>query len=101
MSPTLVTICAVVYALTIAAPLRAATTVESRGNAHIDQDSQSGTWTIGAGGSTLTVTTDESRDLRVTGLISPSGQNWVQRQQSDNVVTINGTVVSLGSFTDD
>ena len=46
----------------VSAPVWGADTVERLGDAYIIHDRQAGTWTIGGGGSALSLNLDSSRD---------------------------------------
>ena len=77
-----------------AVPAWAATTVETHGNASIAHDAEAGTWSLAAGGATLTLDLDPGRDFHVLKLLSPSGQSWIIGTQADTVVTIGGSLMS-------
>jgi hypothetical protein len=72
-------------------------TVQRQGDASIVQDAGAGAWTVGSGGAALTLALDPSRDFAAVSLTSASGQSWLQRQQSDTRVTVNGVAVVFGS----
>jgi len=72
--------------------------VETLGDASIAHDSPSGTWTISAGGATLTLDADAARDFRITSLTGPSGREWIAGNVAAGTsVTINGTTTAFGS----
>src|SRR2546423_15477717 len=81
----------------VSAPVWGADTVERLGDAYIIHDRQAGTWTIGGGGSALSLNLDSSRDFLVTNLLSPSGRSWTVGAQADTIVTANGSSTSFGS----
>ena len=76
---------------------RAATVVQELGDASVARDSRAGTWTIGAGGATLTVALDPSRDFQVVGLVSPSGRNWLVNGTAGTALTLEGSLLAFGS----
>jgi len=77
-----------------------AATVESLGDARIDHGVRSGSWTISAGGASLSVTLDPSKDYEVTAIVSPSGRNWIGVKGPDTVVTADGVQHAFGSRDD-
>ena len=58
-----------------ALPASAATALQA-GDASITQDESAGTWTIAAGGSSMTLALAPARDFNVVSLMSASGRNW-------------------------
>jgi len=77
---------------------RTATIVETLGDASIAHDSPSGSWTISAGGATLTLDADAGSDFRITSLMSPSGREWIAGNVAAGTsLTINGTTTVFGS----
>jgi alpha-galactosidase len=74
-----------------------ADTRQSVGDAYINQDSRSGVWTVGAGGASLSLSIDPSRDYLVTRLLSPSGRDWSIATQSDTTIMANGSALPFGS----
>ena len=86
-----------IFMLLSALPARAATLVAQAGDASITLDSDSGTWTIAAGGTTLVLGLDASRDYEVLQLATPSNRPWTVGLLPDTWVTLNGTSVPFGS----
>jgi alpha-galactosidase len=85
--------------LLIAAPALAADTVDRLGDAYVAHDSAAGTWTLGAGGTALTLRIDPARDFQVVRLLSASGRNWIAREQPDTAIVVNGAPLVFGSRT--
>jgi alpha-galactosidase len=81
-------------ARTGAAPVAAA------GDASISQDARLGSWTITAGGASLTLTAGAGRDFEATRLASPAGTIWLAASGSDMTLTIDGTPKVFGSRAD-
>jgi alpha-galactosidase len=77
-----------------------ASTVESRGDASIAHDTGAGSWTIGAGGASMTILFTRSQDYAVTSILSPSGTNWLRVAGPDTIVTADGTAHAFGSRSD-
>src|SRR6266550_8167550 len=91
------TIFALLVLLT-AGPISAtAVTVAQTGDASITHDLQAQTWSISAGGATLTLGLGPSRDLQVIGLTTASNIPWAVEGKPDTLVTIDGTTVAFGS----
>jgi hypothetical protein len=80
-----------------ATPARAATPVLAAGDASITHDTEAGTWTLTAGGTTLTLAIDASHDFQVLRLATSSQELFTVGTQSDSLVTINGTPAAFGS----
>jgi alpha-galactosidase len=79
-------------------PAQAASTVAAQnGDASIEHDSATGTWTIKAGGAALTLALDSTRDFAVLGLISPSGKPWTLGAASDSFVRVGSRTFPFGS----
>ena len=74
-----------------------ATTVQALGDATITHDPQAGTWTVGAGGATLTAALDASSDWQITALVSPTGRNWISGAVPDTWITANGATYAFGN----
>ncbi len=85
--------------LIAAAPARGADAVDALGDAYIAHDSATGTWTLGAGGATLALLIDSTRDYQLVRLLSASGRNWIQRAQPDTAIVVNGVTLPFGSRT--
>jgi hypothetical protein len=78
-------------------PSNAATvTVAQAGDAAIYRDTQAGTWSLAAGGTTLTFGLDSSRDFEVVRLATASGTPWIAGGLSDSSVMVNGNALSFG-----
>ncbi len=63
------------------APVAAATTVATvatAGDASISHDESSGTWTLSAAGTNLTLTLDSGRDFNIARIVTPSGTSWAR-----------------------
>src|SRR6202165_4293818 len=74
-----------------------ATAVQSLGDATITHDPQTRTWTVGAGGATLTAALDPSSDWQITALVSSTGRNWINGAVPDTWITANGATYAFGS----
>jgi alpha-galactosidase len=83
--------------LTLAAPASAAITVAQAGDATIAHDTAAGTWTLSAGGTTLTLALDPSRDFAMVSLISQSGKAWTTAAIADTSVRVANHSVPFGS----
>jgi alpha-galactosidase len=77
----------------------APTVVAQVGDASIAHDTSAGTWTLSAGGATLTLALDPSRDFALQSLMSPSGVSWSLASTSDSLVTIGTKTFAFGSRT--
>ncbi len=77
---------------TSAAPV----TVVQSGDASISHDTQAGTWSLTAAGTTLTLGLDSSRDFEVVRLATSSNTPWTIGALADSSVTINGSTMALG-----
>ena len=69
----------------------------SLGDASIAHDVRSESWTIAAGGASLSVTFGPSKDYQITSIVSPSGANWIRVNGPDTIVTADGTPHAFGS----
>ena len=67
------------------------------GDASITHDERAGTWSIAAGGATLTFGLDSSRDFEVLGLVTSSDTAWTIGSSSDTSVTIDRKAYAFGS----
>lgn len=72
-------------------------TVATAGDASISKDASDGTWTLSAGGSSLTLVLDPSREFATTRLATSSGSSWTVATIADSTVTIDGQVIAIGS----
>src|SRR5437763_948142 len=79
------------------APVSAASTVTSVGDASISHDAQAGTWLLTAGGTKLTLALDPSHDFQIVGLTSVSTHPWTVGMLSDSTVTVNDVPLVFGS----
>jgi len=71
--------------------------VAQAGDATIAHDGAAGAWTLAAGGATLTLALDPSRDFAVLHLISPSGNAWTTATGPDTFVRIGEKTLPFGS----
>jgi hypothetical protein len=60
----------------------ASTTIAQQGDAAILHDKPAGTWTLTAGGATLTLALDPTRDFAIVSLVSASGTPWTTAASS-------------------
>jgi alpha-galactosidase len=79
------------------APVAAATTVASAGDATITHDESSGTWALSASGTRLTLTLDAGRDFGIARLVTPSGTSWIRSAISDSIIKVGTSTVALGA----
>src|SRR6266568_8799599 len=86
-----------VLALALVPHPTTAATVASAGDASITQDAQAGTWSIAAGGATLTLGLDSSRDFEVLRLVTTSNKPWTIGSLTDTSVAIEGKTLAFGS----
>src|SRR5205807_1323549 len=86
--------------LFLTASAHAATISETLGDASIDHDPAAGTWTIQAGGASLKIASDASRDFQIVSMVSPSGGSWITSASPSTVVTVNGSARAFGSRAD-
>jgi alpha-galactosidase len=82
--------------LLLAAPASAAV-VAQVDDAIIAHDTAAGTWTLTAGGATLTLALDPSRDFALVSLISPSGKPWTTAAVADSFVRVANHALPFGS----
>jgi len=88
-----------VLALLGARPSAAASTVIAQsGDASISNNPAAGTWTLSAGGATLTLTLDRAHDFTVR-LAAASSQVWTAATLPDTFVRINDRSLPFGSRT--
>src|SRR5258706_7078812 len=73
-----------------------AATVARAGDASITHDLQAQTWSISAGGTTLTLSLGPSRDFKVIRLATRSNIPWAVESKPDTLVTIDGTTLEFG-----
>jgi alpha-galactosidase len=74
-----------------------AATVAQQGDAAISHDASAGTWTLGAGGASLTLALDPSRDFAIVSLLSGSGVEWIAGAAADSTVQIGSRTFPVGS----
>src|SRR5258708_7942804 len=86
-----------VFAAVCTTPVAAASVVLTAGDASISQDRRAGTWTLSAGGTSLVLALDPSRDFHVLRLATSSDQPLTVDTVSDTTVTVNGTPIVFGS----
>ena len=67
------------------------------GDAEIARDQAAGTWTLAAGGTTLTLALDASRDFAVTNFSSASGAAWAIASAPDTTLHVAGQAIPFGS----
>jgi len=79
-----------------AEPATAATVVASSGDAIIAHDTAAGTWTLSAGGATLTLALDSGRDFAVLGLTASSGATWTTAAAADTFVRVGSQTLAFG-----
>src|SRR4051812_15406379 len=89
-------VCLLLVMLFRATPVAAAI-VAAAGDASIAHDTASGGWQLSAGGATLSVVADGSRDFAVTSLVSPTGRAWLIGSAADSVVRVAGRTLAFGS----
>ena len=77
-------------------PVRAAT-VASSGDAAIAHDESAGTWTLTAGGTSLKLALDASRDFSIVSLTTASAVAWTGSASPDTVVRMGGRTLLFGS----
>jgi alpha-galactosidase len=86
--------------LTIAgtSPAVASTLVSQAGDAAIAHDTASGTWLLSAGGATLTLALDPTRDFSLLSLVSPSGKAWASAAATDSFMRAGNQMLPFGSL---
>jgi alpha-galactosidase len=77
----------------------AATVVAQKGDAAVSHEADAGTWTLRAGGASLTLALDPSRDFGVVNLISASGTTWTVGVAADTSVRVGGRSIPFGNRT--
>jgi alpha-galactosidase len=75
----------------------AAATVAKTGDASISHDTQAGTWSIAAGGTTLTLGLDPTRDFEVVRLATSSNRPWTVGSLPDTSITVDGAPLAFGN----
>ena len=79
--------------------VEAATVVAQQGDAAIAHDAAAGTWTLTAGGASLTLALDPSRDFAIVNLRSASGTAWTTGAAADMFVRVGTRSLPFGSRT--
>lgn len=79
--------------------IAATVTVIEAGDATIGHDTQAGTWSLTAAGTTLTLALDASRDFEVVRLATASNIPWIIGALPDSTVTVRGNVLPFGRRT--
>jgi alpha-galactosidase len=74
----------------------AADIVAKVGDASIGHDTAAGTWALAAGGATLTLNLDSTRDFAIAGLTTSSNQAWALATLPDTSVVVNGQSLPFG-----
>src|SRR5262245_64475590 len=72
------------------------TVIARRGDASIAHDADAGTWSIAAGGTTLTLVAARSADFAVVRLATSSNVPWTIGRAPDSTITVSGHTVPLG-----
>ncbi len=88
----------IIFSLFVAAAAFAGpTVVAQQGDAAIARDQAAGTWTLSAGGASLTIVADSGRDLQVAQLTSASGTVWTIGSAADSTIRVRGQLLSVGA----
>jgi alpha-galactosidase len=87
---------AIALTLIAGAQPSAAAALASSGDASISHES-SGNWILAAGGATLTLAADSSRDFAVVRFSAASGKSVAQTAVSDSLIHVNAQAVPFGS----
>jgi alpha-galactosidase len=74
-----------------------AATVASSSDASIAHDESAGTWTLTAGGTSLRLALDASRDFSIVSLTTASAVAWTGSPSPDTVVRVGGQTLPFGS----
>ena len=75
----------------------AAAIVAQQGDAAVTHDASAGTWTLTAGGASLTLALDPSRDFGIVSLVSASGTSWTTSVAADSTVRVGTRSLALGN----
>ena len=75
----------------------AAAIVAQQGDAAVTHDASAGTWTLSAGGASLTLALDPSRDFGIVSLVSASGTSWATNVAADSTIRVGTRSLALGS----
>src|SRR5579872_5555924 len=79
----------------------AAVVVAKAGDASITHDASGGLWTIGAGGTTLTLELEPASDFRVHQLVTANNKPWISTVSADSTIGVNGHTRTVGRLQDD
>ena len=85
-----------VFLLCLPAPPALGDTVVASGDASIARGPDGETWTLLAGGATLTLRAGGTADFALLQLRSPSGKHWTVAPASDTSLTVNGHATVFG-----
>ena len=83
--------------LIVSTATEAATVVAQQGDAAISHDEAAGTWTLTAGGASLTLALDPTRDFAIVSLISASGTPWTTGVAADSFVRVGNRSHAFGN----
>ena len=88
-----------IFSLFIAAQTATAApiTILQDRDASIAHDQNAGTWILSAGGATLTLAVDGSRDLAITSFVTPSGVDLASAAAADSTLRIGNKALAVGS----
>jgi alpha-galactosidase len=81
----------------LAPTIARAQTVATAGDASIAKDESSGTWTLEAGGTRLTLSLAANRDFAIERLATSSGASWTRAIASDSDVKVGSQTLPLGA----
>ena len=85
-------------ALLVARAGTAETVIARRGDASVTHDADAGTWSIAAGGTTLTLVADRSTDFGVVRLATSSHAPWTIGRGPDSTISIAGHALPFGQL---
>jgi alpha-galactosidase len=89
---------ALITLIALAAPARlSAAPLLEAGDASISRSDATGTWTLTAGGTTLTLVLDPARDFAIARLVTASGLSWTSVARPDSAVRVGGQTFQLGN----
>jgi alpha-galactosidase len=75
----------------------AATVVAQQGDASISHDEAAGAWTLTAGGASLKLSVDPTRDFAILSLVSASGTSWSTGAAADSFVRVGNRRLPFGN----
>jgi alpha-galactosidase len=87
-----------VLALLVARAGAGETVIARRGDASVSHDADAGTWSIAAGGTTLTLLADRSTDFGVVRLATSSHAPWTISPGPDSTISIGGHALPFGQL---